>query len=106
MNAMKAPVSKWEARWGLEVSPFVTGRKLLQAAGDNALKPLMLECGGKSPELVFEDIRELGIEAVASAVVMGCMQNQGQLCVARSRLLVEQSLYPEMKVRRVLMRNQ
>jgi hypothetical protein len=31
VNAMKAPVSKWEARWGLEVSPFVTGRKLLQA---------------------------------------------------------------------------
>jgi hypothetical protein len=31
MNAMKAPVSKWEARWGIEVSPFVTGRKLVQA---------------------------------------------------------------------------
>ena len=30
-NAMKAPPSKWEARWGLEVSDFVTGRDLLQA---------------------------------------------------------------------------
>ncbi len=31
MNAMKAPPSKWEARWGLEVSDFVTGRDLQQA---------------------------------------------------------------------------
>jgi len=30
-NALKAPPSKWEARWGLEVSSFVTGRALLQA---------------------------------------------------------------------------
>ncbi len=30
MNALKAPPSKWEARWGLEVSRFVTGRDLLQ----------------------------------------------------------------------------
>ncbi len=73
-----------------------TGRKLLQAAADNALKPLMLECGGKSPELIFEDVSQLGIEAVAMAVVMGCMQNQGQLCVARSRLFVERSIYPQM----------
>jgi hypothetical protein len=30
MNALKAPPSKWEARWGLEVSSFVAGRALLQ----------------------------------------------------------------------------
>jgi hypothetical protein len=30
MNALKAPASKWEARWGLEVSGFVTGRLLQQ----------------------------------------------------------------------------
>ena len=30
VNAMSAPVSKWEARWGLEVPAFVTGRELLQ----------------------------------------------------------------------------
>ena len=31
MNALKAPPSKWEARWGLEVSGPVTGRDLRQA---------------------------------------------------------------------------
>ena len=31
VNALKAPPAKWEARWGLEVSPFVAGRDLKQA---------------------------------------------------------------------------
>ncbi len=73
-----------------------TGKALMRAAGESSLKPLLLECGGKSPELVFEDARELGVEAIAGAVVAGAMANQGQLCVARSRLYVEESLYPDL----------
>nr|XP_061804786.1 betaine aldehyde dehydrogenase-like [Nerophis lumbriciformis] len=73
-----------------------TGKQLLQAAGRTSLKPLMLECGGKSPELVFADIKTLGLDSVAAAIVGGCMQNQGQLCVARSRLFVERPIYAEM----------
>ncbi len=45
VNAMKAPVSKWEARWGLEVSPFVTGRKLLQADPKTRVKVADWEYG-------------------------------------------------------------
>jgi hypothetical protein len=45
MNAMKAPVSKWEARWGLEVSSFVTGRKLLQADPKTRVKVADWEYG-------------------------------------------------------------
>lgn len=45
VNAMKAPVSKWEARWGLEVSPFVTGRKLLQADPKRRVKVANWEYG-------------------------------------------------------------
>ncbi len=73
-----------------------TGKALMRAAGDSSIKPLLLECGGKSPELVFEDARSLGVDALAQAIVGGCMANQGQLCVARSRLYVEESLYDEL----------
>lgn len=45
MNAMKAPVSKWQARWGLEVSAFVTGRKLLQADSKTRVKVADWEYG-------------------------------------------------------------
>ncbi|MDH5617636.1 MAG: aldehyde dehydrogenase family protein [Gammaproteobacteria bacterium] len=73
-----------------------TGKALMRAAGDSTIKPLLLECGGKSPELVFEDARHLGVNALASAIIGGCMANQGQLCVARSRLYVQESLYDEL----------
>ena len=73
-----------------------TGKALMRAAGDSTIKPLLLECGGKSPELVFEDARHLGVDALASAIIGGCMANQGQLCVARSRLYVQESLYDEL----------
>ena len=73
-----------------------TGKALMRAAGETAIKPLLLECGGKSPELVFEDSRRLGVEAIAAAIVAGSMANQGQLCVARSRLYVQASLYDEL----------
>lgn len=73
-----------------------TGKALMRAAGDSSIKPLLLECGGKSPELVFEDARSLGVDALAQAIVGGCMANQGQLCVARSRLYVQESLFDDL----------
>jgi acyl-CoA reductase-like NAD-dependent aldehyde dehydrogenase len=73
-----------------------TGKALMRAAGESSIKPLLLECGGKSPELVFEDVRSLGVEAIAAAIVAGAMANQGQLCVARSRLYVQESLYSDL----------
>jgi hypothetical protein len=38
MNALKAPPSKWEARWGLEVTGLVTGRDLRQADPKTRIK--------------------------------------------------------------------
>ena len=73
-----------------------TGKALMRAAGESAIKPLLLECGGKSPELVFEDVRDLGVDAIAGAIVAGAMANQGQLCVARSRLYVQETLYADL----------
>ena len=73
-----------------------TGKAILQAIGGSSIKPVLLECGGKSPEIVFPDVAELGIEAIAAQIVRGAFWNQGQVCVARSRLLVHESIYREM----------
>jgi gamma-glutamyl-gamma-aminobutyraldehyde dehydrogenase len=73
-----------------------TGKSILRAIGDSSIKPVLLECGGKSPELVFEDIAGIGLEAIAAQIVGGAFWNQGQVCVARSRLLVEEAIYPQL----------
>jgi acyl-CoA reductase-like NAD-dependent aldehyde dehydrogenase len=67
-----------------------TGKALLQAAGRSNMKRLLLECGGKAPFLVFEDCPSL--DAAAEAVVAGAFRNQGEVCVASSRLLVQASI--------------
>lgn len=68
-----------------------TGRALMALAAQSNGKPLLLECGGKSPALVFEDM-EGDIERIAGAVVQAGLWNAGQLCVARTRLLVAEPL--------------
>ncbi|MGA0099670.1 MAG: aldehyde dehydrogenase family protein [Steroidobacteraceae bacterium] len=70
-----------------------TGRALMRSVGDSSLKPLQLECGGKSPEIVFADAGTMGVDAIASSILAGSLANQGQLCVARTRILVHRSLY-------------
>jgi len=57
----------------------------MELSGQSNAKPLILECGGKSPHVVFKDASEL--EAVANAVVENLVWNQGQVCSAHSRLI-------------------
>ena len=70
-----------------------TGMALMRAVGESGLKPLQLECGGKSPEIVFADAGSMGVEAIAAAILAGSLANQGQLCVARTRIIVHESLH-------------
>jgi acyl-CoA reductase-like NAD-dependent aldehyde dehydrogenase len=70
-----------------------TGKKLFTAAGESNMKRLVLECGGKAPNIVFEDAPNL--EGVADAVLGRAFMNQGEVCTASSRLLVHQSIKPE-----------
>jgi aldehyde dehydrogenase (NAD+) len=65
------------------------GTLVQQAAAKNAVK-CVLELGGKSPQIVFEDA---DLERVAPIVVRGIIQNAGQTCTAGSRLLVQASIY-------------
>ncbi len=67
-----------------------TGRRLLAAAGKSGLKPLQLECGGKSANIVFGDCS--CIEAAAQDAAQRIFGNQGQLCVAGTRLIVHESI--------------
>ncbi len=72
-----------------------TGKAVLRSVGDSTIKPVLLECGGKSPEILFADVAELGTDAIANQVVRGAFFNQGQVCVARSRILVQKEIYQE-----------
>lgn len=70
-----------------------TGKALMRAVGESSLKPVLLECGGKSPEVVFADMAGQNLDAIAAQIVGGAMVNQGQVCVMRSRLYVEDAIY-------------
>lgn len=71
-----------------------TGKKLLIASGQSNMKRLVLECGGKAPNIVFDDSPNL--EAVADAIVARAFWNQGQVCTASSRLLIQESIKNEL----------
>lgn len=65
------------------------GTLVQQAAAKNAVK-CVLELGGKSPQIVFEDV---DAERAVPIIVRAIVQNAGQTCTAGSRLLVQRSIY-------------
>jgi acyl-CoA reductase-like NAD-dependent aldehyde dehydrogenase len=66
------------------------GRLMLQYAGQSNMKVVQVECGGKSPQIVFADGVDLD---AASATIAGfLLTNQGQICSVGSRLLVHRSI--------------
>ncbi|TJY41556.1 aldehyde dehydrogenase family protein [Cohnella pontilimi] len=66
-----------------------TGRSIMQAATGN-LKKISLELGGKSPNIVFADA---DFETAVDYALFGIFANQGQVCSAGSRLLLEESIH-------------
>jgi gamma-glutamyl-gamma-aminobutyraldehyde dehydrogenase len=71
-----------------------TGKQLLIFSGQSNMKKLILECGGKAPTIVFADCRDL--DQVAKTIAERAFWNQGQVCTASSRLLVERSIKEEL----------
>jgi 4-guanidinobutyraldehyde dehydrogenase / NAD-dependent aldehyde dehydrogenase len=69
------------------------GKHLLQCSGRSNMKRVYLECGGKSPNIVFADAPDLA--AAARAAAAGIFYNQGEVCTAASRLLVERAIKDE-----------
>ena len=66
-----------------------TGTRIMQAAARD-IKNISLELGGKSPLIIFDDC---DIEAAVEWIMFGIFWNQGQVCSATSRVLVQRNLY-------------
>ena len=70
-----------------------TGKQLLKDAGDSNMKRVWLEAGGKSANIVFADCPDL--QKAVNATAGGIFYNQGQVCIAGTRLLLEESIADE-----------
>ncbi|MCW8449621.1 aldehyde dehydrogenase family protein [Legionella quinlivanii] len=66
-----------------------TGKKIMQAATGN-LKKISLELGGKNPNIVFADC---DLEMAIDGALFAAFANQGEVCSAGSRLIVERSIH-------------
>ncbi|HYC05929.1 MAG TPA: aldehyde dehydrogenase [Azospirillaceae bacterium] len=73
----------------------VTGRRIMVAAAER-LKPATLELGGKSANIVFADS---DLERALDAALLGIFSNNGQQCLAGSRILVQRPIAEEFMAR-------
>jgi len=67
-----------------------TGAAIMADAARHGMKPVTLELGGKSPQLVYDDAGDL--EALVDRIVRGFTGNAGQACVSGSRLIVQRGI--------------
>jgi acyl-CoA reductase-like NAD-dependent aldehyde dehydrogenase len=67
-----------------------TGKAVMAYAAQSNLKKVSLECGGKSPNIVLADAPDL--DKAATAAAFAIFFNQGEMCSAGSRLLVQDSI--------------
>ncbi|MBU2960091.1 aldehyde dehydrogenase family protein [Citreicella sp. C3M06] len=65
------------------------GAAIMENIAKTGIKPMTLELGGKSPQVVFADC---DLDHTADCLVRGILPNAGQFCVAGSRILVEDSI--------------
>src|ERR1700751_2593130 len=67
------------------------GKRIMKAAADS-VKRVTLELGGKSPNIFFADA---DFEAAIDGALFGVFINQGEVCSAGSRVLVEKKIYKD-----------
>jgi betaine-aldehyde dehydrogenase len=68
-----------------------TGKELMRRAA-GTMKKLSMELGGKSPNIVFADC---DMDAALGGTMSAIFMNQGQMCTAGSRLILEEKIYDE-----------
>lgn len=68
-----------------------TGRKIMQQASEN-VKRLLLELGGKAPQVVFADA---SVDGAVEGAMWGAYLNGGQICMASTRILLQEPIYEE-----------
>lgn len=69
------------------------GMAMMQYSGQSNLKEVMAECGGKSPQIVFDD--GVDLDDAARSIAGALVTNQGQICSVGSRLIIERSIEAE-----------
>lgn len=71
-----------------------TGKAFLRYAGQSNMKRVGLECGGKNPSIVFNDYDDMDylVETLSAAI----FDNQGEMCNAASRILVDRSVHDDL----------
>ena len=67
------------------------GQSLMRSAAAN-IKKIGLELGGKSPNVIFADA---DIDAAVEWAMIGIFFNQGEVCAAGSRIIIEESIHDE-----------
>jgi aldehyde dehydrogenase (NAD+) len=68
------------------------GHLIMEAAAKSNLKPVTLELGGKSPNIIFGDV---DLDEAVEGAHRGLFSNQGQSCCAGSRVFVEETIYEQ-----------
>jgi gamma-glutamyl-gamma-aminobutyraldehyde dehydrogenase len=76
------------------------GRAFLRYSADSNLKDIVLECGGKSPQIVMADWRGQ-LDLIAADLAQAAFWNAGQNCSAGSRILVDASIKDDLVARLV-----
>ncbi len=71
-----------------------TGKQVMIDSANSGLKPVCLELGGKSPQLVFSDAPSL--DRVADIIAGNICFNAGQVCFAGTRLVVDEKIGDEL----------
>src|SRR5690606_5990931 len=66
------------------------GKLMLQYSGQSNMKVVMSECGGKCPQILFDD--GIDLDAASDSIAELLLTNQGQICSVGSRLLVQRSI--------------
>ncbi|UNK72072.1 aldehyde dehydrogenase family protein [Microbacterium sp. H1-D42] len=69
------------------------GRRVAVNAASSNGKAVAIEAGGKSPQVVFEDVEDL--DRLAETVAASILYNAGQACTAGSRLLVQEGVHDQ-----------
>lgn len=67
-----------------------TGQKIMESAGSSNLKKVTLECGGKSPFIVFDDC---DLDLAVEWAFGGIFYNKGEVCTSTSRFFIQDSIY-------------
>ena len=68
------------------------GGLMMRYAGESNLKHVTTECGGKSPQIILADC---DLDRAVENAVHGIYSNQGEVCAAGSRIMVERSIHDE-----------